>query len=68
MVPADASVYLDGRLLGSGDELGQLHAGLVVDAGSHMIEVVRPGYATKRLEFAVAAGDEVELEVLLEAG
>ena len=68
VLPADASVYLDGRLLGSGDELARLHAGLVVDAGSHLIEVVRPGYATERLEFAVDAGGDVELEVLLEAG
>ncbi len=68
VVPADASVYLDGRLLGSGDELGRLHAGLVVEAGSHLIEVVRPGYATERREFAVDEGAEVELEVLLEAG
>lgn len=68
VLPADASVYLDGRLLGSGDELAKLHAGLVVEAGSHLIEVVRPGYGTKRLEFAVEAGDEVDLEVLLEAG
>jgi hypothetical protein len=68
VAPADASVYLDGRLLGSGDELARLHAGLVVEAGSHLIEVVRPGYATERREFAVEEGAEVELEVLLEAG
>ena len=40
----------------------------MVDAGSHLLEVVRPGYATERLEFKVAGGDDVELEVLLEAG
>ena len=68
VLPADASVYLDGRLLGSGDELGRLHAGLVVEAGSHLIEVVRPGYATEQVEFAVEEGAEVELEVLLKAG
>jgi hypothetical protein len=68
VLPADASVYLDGRLLGSGEELSQLHAGLVVEAGSHLLEVVRPGYATEQLEFAVEEGSEVELEVLLEAG
>jgi hypothetical protein len=68
VLPADASVYLDGRLLGSGDELGQLHAGLVVDAGSHLLEVVRPGYASQRLEFKVSGGDDLDLEVLLEAG
>ena len=68
VVPADASVYLDGRLLGSGDELARLHAGLVVEPGSHLLEVVRPGYATVRREFAVEGGDEVELEILLEVG
>ena len=68
VVPADAAVYLDGRLLGSGDELARLHAGLVVEAGAHLLEVVRPGYATVRREFAVEAGDEVELKILLEAG
>ena len=68
VLPADASVYLDGRLLGSGDELAKLHAGLVVEPGNHFIEVVRPGYATVRREFAVEEGAEVELEVLLEAG
>jgi len=68
VLPADASVYLDGRLLGSGEELGRLHAGLVVEAGSHLIEVVRPGYATEQREFAVAEGDEVDLEILLKAG
>lgn len=67
VLPADASVYLDGRLLGSGDELGKLHSGLVVDAGNHFIEVVRPGYATVRREFAVEEGAEIELEVLLQA-
>lgn len=68
VLPADASVYLDGRFLGSGAELGQLHAGLVVEAGSHLIEVVRPGYAAERREFAVDEGADIELEVLLEAG
>lgn len=68
VLPADASVYMDGRLLGSGDEVARLHSGLVVDAGSHFIEVVRPGYETERLEFAVSGGDEIQLEVLLETG
>lgn len=64
--PADAVVYVDGRLVGSGEELGRLHAPLVVDPGPHVIEVVRPGYATRRLDVDAASGEEVWLEVALE--
>ncbi len=64
--PGDASVYLDGRLLGSAGELGGLHAGLLVDAGSHSLEVVRPGLRAESLEFDAEAGEEIELVVGLE--
>ncbi len=66
--PLDASVYLDGRFLGSADELGGLRSGLVVDPGDHLLEVVRPGYGSERLEFRVEEGEELELEVALRAG
>jgi len=64
--PADAVVYVDGRLIGSGEELARLHAPLVVDPGTHVIEVVRPGYATRRLDVEASSGEEVWLEVALE--
>ncbi len=64
--PPDASVYLDGRLLGSGQEMARLHSGLLVEPGEHTLEVVRPGYATRSLDFSVEEGGEVELEVRLE--
>ncbi len=64
--PADASVYLDGRFLGSGQEIGRLHSGLLVEPGEHKLEVARPGYATRSLDFTVEAGGEVELEIRLE--
>ena len=41
--PNDASVYLDGRFIGTGEELSRLRSGLIVDVGSHRLEVVRPG-------------------------
>jgi hypothetical protein len=63
--PADASVYLDGRLLGSGEELVSLHAPLIVDSGAHALEVVRPGYQPQRLEFEVDSGQTVSLRVTL---
>ena len=65
--PSDASVYLDGRFLGSAEELERLHSGMMVDAGEHYIEVQRPGFETQRIEFTVAAGDETELKIDLES-
>lgn len=61
--PDDASVYLDDRFVGSAAELGSLHAGLIVGAGRHKVEVVRPGYTTRELEVFVEPGEEVDLKV-----
>lgn len=66
VVPPDAAVYLDGRFLGTGAELGDVHAGLIVDPGEHALEVARPGYAAETLTFDAEPGEEVELSVELE--
>jgi len=66
VVPADASIYLDGRFLGTGEELARLHSSLLVDAGSHRLEVVRPGYESVEKEFVAVAGEEIELKLELE--
>ncbi len=63
--PEDASVYLDGRLLGSGRELAGLHAGLLVEPGEHQLEVVRPGYESRKLEVFAEPGEELDLTVRL---
>ncbi|MDX1503795.1 MAG: PEGA domain-containing protein [Thermoanaerobaculia bacterium] len=65
--PADASVYLDGRFLGTGGELARLHAGLMVDPGTHELQVVRPGYRPRAERVSVEAGEELELSIVLEA-
>ena len=64
--PADAVVYLDGRLLGSGEELSRLHSDLIVDPGVHLIEVIRPGYETYSVELELTAGEDRELRAELE--
>ena len=61
--PADAVVYLDGRLVGSCEELERLHNGLMVDAGEHSLEVVRPGYATAQRTFEVGVDEDLTLRV-----
>lgn len=65
--PSDAAIYLDGRFVGSAEELVAVHAGLIVDPGEHELEAVRPGYASKTTTFTAEAGEEVELTLELEA-
>jgi hypothetical protein len=64
--PEDASVYLDGRFVGTGQELASLRRGLLVEPGRHRIAVVRPGRESAEKEFEVEAGEEVDLEIELE--
>ncbi len=64
--PGDASVYLDGRFLGTGSDLAALRAGLLVDAGEHMLEVVRPGYRAENRTLSIQAGEQSEIDVALE--
>ncbi len=65
VVPADAVVYLDGRLLGSGAELANLHSALIVDPGTHRLEVIRPGYAAEVRAFEAEQGEDVSLRIVL---
>ena len=64
--PEDASVYLDGRFLGSARELARLRAGLLVDPGAHRLEIVRPGYRALVQELELVAGESERLEVSLD--
>lgn len=66
VTPGDASVYLDGRFLGRGEDLAGLGAGLVIEPGEHLLEVVRPGREPETVAFRAAAGETVELAVTLE--
>lgn len=68
VVPRDAAIYLDGRFLGTGEDLTGVHAGLIVDPGEHELEVVRPGYASRTVTFTSEPGEEVEVSVELEEG
>ncbi len=63
--PADAVVYLDGRLLGSGAQLANLHSPLIIDPGAHRLEVTRPGYASEVRAFEAARSEDVSLHIEL---
>lgn len=63
--PPDATVYLDGRFLGTGTDLARLHGGLLVDAGQHTLDVLHPRHRAERLSFRVEAGEDLEVRVTL---
>lgn len=65
--PADASVYVDGRFVGTGIDLQRVRNGLRLEPGEHRIAVVRPGRKAVEQSFTVAVGEEVELEFDLES-
>jgi hypothetical protein len=64
--PEDASVYLDGRFLGTGEELSRLRGGLILDVGEHTLEVLHPDFPPDRTSFRVKEGEEIEVRVVLE--
>lgn len=64
--PSDASVYIDGRFVGTGLDL-ERGPSLRLDPGEHRIAVVRPGHKAEEKEFTVAAGEELELEIELDS-
>ncbi len=64
--PGDAAVYLDGHFVGTAAEIAALSAGLIVEPGDHLIEVIRPGYETESVPISVAAGSRVDLDLDLE--
>ncbi|HET7290835.1 MAG TPA: PEGA domain-containing protein [Vicinamibacteria bacterium] len=60
--PGDASVYVDGAFRGAARELRSLE----LPAGSHRIEIVRPGYRTFERDVSVSEGESVDLSADLE--
>jgi len=63
--PSNAVIYLDGNVLGTGDELAALHAGLILSPGTHTLEVVRRGFETVERKLIVEPGAELEFVLML---
>ncbi|HKH46081.1 MAG TPA: PEGA domain-containing protein [Thermoanaerobaculia bacterium] len=64
--PDDASIYLDGKFVGTAQDLASLRRGLLVEPGKHTVAVVRPGRESVERDFEVDAGEDVDLEIELE--
>ena len=61
--PEDAALYLNGRHLGT---VADLDGALLIDPGEHVLEVLRPGFESERIEFEVERGEEIEVEADLD--
>jgi hypothetical protein len=63
--PADATIYLDDRFVGTATELAS-ESGVAVAPGRHVLVVSRPGYRDRRLEVTVTRGETEKVEITLE--
>lgn len=63
--PEDTALYLNGHFLGTGDELSQLSAGLIIAPGKHMLEAVHPEYESEEITISVDPGERIDLEIEL---
>ncbi len=66
VVPGDATVYLDGKFLGAATDLANRSGDLIVDAGEHTLELLRPGYQTATRQIQLKAGELLTLDIALE--
>jgi hypothetical protein len=64
--PANAAVYLDGELVGTGEELGRLARGLAVAAGPHKVEAFAPGRTPRLVDVDVKEGELQQVVIELE--
>jgi hypothetical protein len=68
ITPSNAAVYIDGVLVGTGEELGRLERGLAVAPGKHRVEVLAPGRASKIVEVELKEGERQQIVVELDGG
>jgi hypothetical protein len=66
--PDDASVYLDGRFVGTGRDVSTATEPLVVAPGEHRLHVVHPDFSNDERTVTVEAGEEKLVEVTLHRG
>jgi hypothetical protein len=64
--PDDASVYLDGRFVGTGRDVSTATEPLLLMPGEHRLQIVHPQYSND--ERTVEAGEEKMVEVTLHRG
>jgi hypothetical protein len=62
VLPADASVYVDGQFRGTARQVGELE----LPPGRHRVEIVRPGFRTDDRDVDVEPGRTRDLRIELQ--
>ena len=68
ITPDNASVYLDGELMGTAEELSHLERGLAVSPGSHHLDVLAPGHMARSFDVVVEDAQRRQVVVELQEG
>lgn len=63
ITPADASLYLDRKLIGSPHEL---EAGIWIEEGGHSLAIVRPGFKSREVTLTVESGEVLNVRLGLQ--
>jgi len=65
VTPENAVIYLNNKILVTGEDLARLHGPLQIEAGKHIINCYAPGYKEDTREFALEPGEYLELDIVL---
>jgi hypothetical protein len=66
--PDDASVYLDGRFVGTGRDVSTATEPLPVFPGDHRVQVVHPDYPNQEQSVTINSGEQKLVEITLHHG
>jgi len=63
--PGDASVYIDGNFYGIASQFNETEGSLVLQAGVHQIEIVKPGFKPHTRQVVISEGEDSKINVVL---
>ena len=66
VTPSDATIYIDGSFFGTGDMSRTGDIRVLLGAGQHKVEVVRPGYQSYVNEISIEPGAPNHLDIVLQ--
>lgn len=64
--PPDSAVYIDGNFYGIASQFKETSNALVLRAGSHHVEIIRPGYSAYVRDISIAKDERRKLKVTLD--
>ncbi len=65
VAPGDASVYIDGNFYGIASQFNETEGALMLQAGVHQIEIVKPGFQPYTRQITISEGEDSRIDVTL---